>query len=73
MTEFPNLTQEPIINVDATPDEHYPLRILKAYRENCNCKWESHPPSWIWDSMNEASEKRAVILDRAIAILEGRV
>ena len=67
--EFPKLTQEPIISVDATPDDGYPLRILRAYRENCNCKWEATPASWLYEQMNKDCEKRAVILDRAISVL----
>ncbi len=69
--EIPKLTQEPIMNVDATPDDGYPLRILQAHRDNCNCRWESTPESFLWDQMNEDCEKRAVILDRAISILRG--
>ena len=67
---------EPIIHVDATPDEGYPLRILRAYRENCNCKWASSTDgneeglSPLCIVMNEACEKRAEILDRAIKKLE---
>lgn len=67
---LPPLTQEPILHVDATPDTEYPIRILKAHRENCNCKWIANPPAKIFDMMNEAQVKRAEILDRAIAVLE---
>lgn len=37
--------------------------------ENCNCRWESTPPSFVFDQMNKDCEKRAEILDRAILIL----
>jgi hypothetical protein len=67
---LPPLTQEPLLHLDATPDSDYPLRILRAYRENCNCRWIANPPSALCDAMNEAQEKRAKLLDRAIAILE---
>lgn len=71
------LTQQPIEHVDATPDEGYPLRILEAYRANCDVQWEVHglpeDRSRIYDLMNEACEKRAAILDRAIAKLRARL
>jgi len=37
--KLPDITQQPIEHVDGTPDNLYPLRILRAYRENCNCMW----------------------------------
>jgi len=40
MSELPPITQEPIIHVDMTPNNDLPARILRAYLENCNCKWE---------------------------------
>ena len=65
---------KPIIHVDVTPDEDYPLRILRAYRENCNCRWASSTDGQAMNplciKMNEACEKRAEILDRAIKKLE---
>ena len=73
--DLPKVTQEPIIHVDATPNEEYPLRILKAYRENCNCKFSETTNqgdqiiSPLIKVMNEHNEKRAEILDRAIAKL----
>ena len=67
---LPELTQQPINHVDGTPNEDYPLRILRAYRENCNCKFEANPPSPLIDIMNEHCERRAKILDKAIAALE---
>lgn len=67
---LPETTQEPIIHVDATPNEEYPLRILRAYRENCNCKWVSQPANPLTDLMNATCDERAKILDKAIAILE---
>ncbi len=67
---LPKTTQEPIIHVDATPNEGYPLRILKAYRENCNCRFVSNYKSPVIDLMNADCEKRAVLLDKAIAKLK---
>jgi len=64
--------KEPILHVDYTPDDKYPLRILQAYRENCNVCWQadSQIDSKICDIMNAHCEQRAAILDKAIAILE---
>ena len=72
--DIPPLTQEPIKHVDATPDEGYALRILRAYRENCNCRWEyigdSKTSKELIEAINHACEERGRILDEAIAILE---
>lgn len=68
---LPEVTQEPIKFVDMTPDANLPLRILQAYRQNCDFRWVSEPPgNLVVDTMNEAAAKRAIILDRAIAKLE---
>lgn len=72
---LPEITEQSIIIVDATPDEEYPLRILKAYRQNCNAQWgdTTNPDSPVANPllkiMNEHNNKRADILDRAIARL----
>jgi hypothetical protein len=62
--------------LDATPDKEYPLRILRAYRELCNCRWadttdggETENP--LLKLMNEHCEQREKILGEAIAKLEG--
>ena len=72
---LPPLTQQSILNIDGTPDEGYPLRILKAYRENCDCRWttgtDGHCGDPVLRLMNDDNDRRAVILDRAIAILQG--
>ena len=70
MSKLPPLTQEPIIHIDATPDDGYVLRILRAYLENTKCKWESNKPDLILDSMNEDCDKRAALLKRAIRALK---
>lgn len=67
---LPNFTQEPINHVDATPNDEYPLRILKAHRENCNCKWEAVPNDPFVELMNKHCDLRAKLLDRAIEVLE---
>lgn len=70
MGKLPETTQQSILIVDATPDEDYPLRILRAYRENCNVKWVAEPPNPLVDIMNTDCDKRAEILDRAILMLQ---
>jgi hypothetical protein len=71
--EFPKVTQQPIIHVDATPNDSYPLRILEAYRENCNCKWSvdtNDTEDIFCKFMNKQCDERAKILDKAIKILK---
>jgi hypothetical protein len=73
--DFPRfLNKSEIKHVDMSPDDDLPLRILRAYREDCNSRWEvsgvSKAIEVLWDAMNAAQEQRAVILDRAIAWLE---
>jgi hypothetical protein len=50
--ELPTVTQEVILGIDGTPDREYPLRILRVYRENCNCKWIADVPDPLLDVMN---------------------
>ena len=67
----------PMLYVDATSNSLYPLRILQAYRQNCNLWWatssvetsngEDNP---LIKAMNDTQRKRAKILDEAIKILE---
>jgi len=68
-----NLTQQSIIHVDGTPDENYVLRILQAYRENCNCKWatgtDGSCDNPMFQLMNEHQDQRAELLDQAISEL----
>jgi len=67
---LPSLTQETILYVDSTPNNEYPLRILKAYRENCNSKWSGNSDNPIFEIMNKHQDQRAKILDKTIEILE---
>ena len=72
--KLPPITQKPILFVDASPDEDYPLRILQAYRQEANCVWAesadgSEPLNPVLKKMNEDNRKRAKILDRAIGKL----
>ena len=75
--KLPEITQQPILYIDETPDRDYVLRILRAYRENCNCRWsdttegtETENP--LLKMMNEHCEQRAKLLDKAIQILTDR-
>lgn len=73
MMDLPELTQKPILRVDATPDAEYPLRILRAYRGDCDCLWSTGSAGveeGIYKQMNEDQRQRAVILDNAIELLE---
>ena len=67
---FPKMTQEAIKYIDATPEGSYPLKILRAYRQNCNSRYETHglpkEDTRFWEIMNEFQELRAEILDKAI-------
>ena len=71
--ELPPLTQQPTKFVDMTPDRGLALRILRAYRADCDSWWEvsglSEDQRRVYDLMNEHQRQRAVILDHAIARL----
>jgi hypothetical protein len=69
MSDIPDLTREPLMSVDATPDAGYPLRILNAHRANSLCEYVVDPPSALWDAMNEMQRERVRLLDAAIAKL----
>ena len=71
---LPKITEQAVMHVDATPDEDYPLRILQAYRQHCDCQWAEstdgeEPTNPLLIAMNEMNEARAKILDKAIAKL----
>lgn len=66
---------EPLLHVDATPDERYPIRILRAHLENTKQRWASRTDGQeetnpLCVEMNKMQDKRAEILLRAIKILE---
>ena len=72
--KLPSVTQQPILHIDGTPDKGYVLRILRAYRGDCNCRWADTTEGTgienpILKLMNEDCEKRAKLLDEAIKIL----
>lgn len=74
MTNLSAVTQIPILSVDLTPNEQLPVRILRAYRENCDCNWADTTDGTGTDNpvlvaMNEHNRQRAEILDRAIDVL----
>ena len=74
--KVPILTEQPILYVDGTPDKDYPLRILRAYRHECDCKWAdttdgSDTENPLLKLMNENCDQRAKILDEAIRALGG--
>lgn len=75
--KYPDITQQAIEYVDGTPDKHYPIRILQAYRENCNCKWATNTTGEcdnpLFELMNEHCDQRAKILDEAIKILRNNL
>ena len=60
-------------HIDATPDEGYPLRILRAYRADCDARWADTSDGDVGNpltvALNEMQDQRAVVLDRAIAAL----
>ena len=63
---------EPLCYVDATPDEDYVLRILKAHRDNCRAKWAG-TPNRVLAQLNQWQEERYVLLNKAIRkLLRGR-
>jgi len=60
-----------ILEVDATPDEDYPIRILEAYYQNAKRKWTGGSD---WEEkMNRVQEERRKILKKAILTLKGRI
>jgi len=73
-SELPPINGETILHINGTPDKDYPLRILQAYRQNCDCKWadntgKNEPTNSLFKMMNEQNDKRAMLLDKAITKL----
>ncbi len=68
------MKNSPVLYVDMTPDEELPLRILRAYRQNCDCRWSNNsgkePDDLLLKTMNQHQEQRAKLLDEAIRVLE---
>ncbi len=70
-SELPPINGQQILHIDGTPDGDYPLRILRAYRQNCDCRWgdttegtDTENP--VLKMMNDNCEQRAKLLDGAI-------
>ena len=73
-SELPPINGQAVLYIDATPDKDYPLRILQAYRQDCNCQWAENttggePTNPLLKVMNDQNNKRAKVLDKAIAKL----
>ena len=77
MSTWPELTQQPVEVIDGTPNDEYPIRILQAYRDNCNCRWstdtDGNCDNALFAVMNQHCDERAKILDKAIAVLRSEV
>jgi hypothetical protein len=71
---LPPMTQQPILQVDMTPDVFLPRRILEAYAENCRCKWEvnglSEEECRVWEMMNQHQKERLAIIEKALRRLD---
>ncbi len=71
------LKNQSLLHIDATPDKTYPLRILQAYRRQCDTCFASTVtvntdkdfPSILVQVMNDLQKQRAALLDDAIANL----
>ncbi len=70
--KFLYLSQQPLHYVDATPDEKYPLRILRTYLENSQITIEERGgrKSEFIRLLNETNRKRVEILEKALLVLE---
>ena len=64
-----DVNKKSILYVDATPNDDYPLRILRAYREDCDVVFTSTKENPLLVEMNRLQVERAKILDRAISKL----
>ena len=70
-SELPQMNEVPQKHIDATPNDGYPLRIIQAYRQDCDCKWADTTDGEDTENpllrlMNDLNEQRAKILDMAI-------
>lgn len=59
---------EPVIYLDSTPDNSYPVRILEAYLYNTRVRTEATNKE-LEKILNSAQEERAKLLEKAIDIL----
>ena len=63
---------EVLMHVDATPDQYYPIRILRAHRANCNCVWTGSNDV-LMEYLNSLQKDRAKLLDEALRLLEDHI
>lgn len=62
-------------HIDATPNDGYPLRILRAYRADCDMRWSlsttngGQDATPLMEQLNALQDQRAAILDKAITAL----
>ena len=72
--KYTQMTQQQIMFVNANPDEMYPIRILQAYLDNTDCRWATETDgscnNVLFELMNKHCEERAVILRKAINVLQ---
>ncbi len=65
---------EALTEVDATPNDKYPIRILEAHLHNTKVRFATNVDGScdnpLYQVMNKDCEKRAIILCEAIAILK---
>ncbi len=75
--KLPKLTKKPLSQVDGTPNEGLPLRILRAYLKDAKCMWKASGltgnQKHIYEMMNDQNRKRAQVLERAIKTLSQKV
>ena len=62
------------LNIDATPDGDYALRILQSYRDACDIQWSNNTAGLEISNemcleLNKLQEQRAKELDKAIKLL----
>lgn len=72
--KLPKLTEQPYLHIDLVPDNDLPLRILRTYRQHCDCQWAEdldggEVKNPVLKIMNEHNVQRAAILDKAMALL----
>jgi hypothetical protein len=68
-SSLPVMSVQPLLCVDMTPNKDFVLRILEAYRKNCDCRWESDSSNVLYQLMNKHNDMRKKFLDKAIARL----
>lgn len=65
----------PKTHVNATPDDELPIRLLQAYRDDCDILWSTDGDGvnkTLAEIMNKSQQERAVILDKALEKLRAK-